>query len=124
MLSDDDREPSGRFPKGTSGNPKGRPRKDRTVSAAILKAAKETITANDNGRRRRIRKVDAAAKQFANKAASGDIRAGKIFIDYAARAEAESAGKGEIDIPLSQTDAEIVAAFLAEHRRYLGEDRQ
>lgn len=113
-MEDSSRDERGRFPKGSTGNPRGRPRKDRSVSTAILKAATATVTATENGKRRKIRKLDATAAQLANKGASGDIRAGKMLLDMAARAEAAQEAAAPADTALTQSDEEIVQAFLAE----------
>ena len=57
----EDRDSNGRFKKGVSPNPSGRPRKAQTVSKAILDAAKGKVTVSENGKRRRVRKIEAAA---------------------------------------------------------------
>jgi hypothetical protein len=64
-----------RFRKGQSGNPKGRPKGSRALASIWLRAMNEKVTINENGQRRRITKQEAAVKQLANKAASGDKRA-------------------------------------------------
>lgn len=117
----DERSGTGRFRPGRSGNPNGRPRKDRTVGSAILAAASATVTATENGKRRKIRKLDATAAQLANKGASGDIRAGKLFLDMAARAESERHAATPADEALTASDQEIVERFLADYRAYLAE---
>lgn len=122
MQDDEARAESGRFPKGRSGNPRGRPRKDRSVSSAILTAASATVIATENGKRRKIRKLDATAAQLANKGASGDIRAGKLLLDMTARAEAERQAAAPSDTPLTQSDHEIVDAFLADFRKHVLEN--
>lgn len=120
MSIEPEREANGRFPKGQSGNRKGRPRKDKSVNTAILKAANEVIVANDRGHKRSMRKLDMTAAQMANKGASGDLRAGKMLLDYAAKAEEQHAAKAPVDVPLTLSDQEIADAFLAEYRRSLG----
>jgi replication-associated recombination protein RarA len=117
MNDNPERGSRGRFAPGTCGNPKGRPRKDRSISSAILKAATATVTATENGRRRKITKIDATAAQLANKGASGDIRAGKMLLDMAAKAEAQQESVRPDFVPLSQSDQEIAEQFLAEFRR-------
>jgi len=62
---------TGRFAPGHCPNPTGRPPKTRTVSATIAHALNEVIPVTENGRRRRISKLQAAAKQVANKGAAG-----------------------------------------------------
>ena len=64
-----------RFPKGQSGNPKDRLKGSRALASIWLRAMNEKVTINENGQRRRITKQEAAVKQLANKAASGDKRA-------------------------------------------------
>ena len=115
------RGPDGRFPPGRSGKNNGRPKKAATVSAAIVSAMNKTVTANtDRGRKRRMRKLDATATQIANKGASGDLRAGKLLLDMAAKAEAFEAGKAVPDT-LTISDQEILDRFLADYRRHLEE---
>ena len=64
-----------RFRPGQSGNPRGRPKRDRALSALVARALGEKVEAKENGRRRRITKLEAAVKQLVNRAASGDQRA-------------------------------------------------
>jgi hypothetical protein len=61
-----------RFPKGQSGNPKGRPKGSPALASIWLRAMNEKVTINENGQRRRITEQEAAVKQLANKAASGE----------------------------------------------------
>lgn len=118
-MENTDRDEQGRFPKGKSGNLRGRPRKDRSVSSAILKAATATVTATEGGKRRKIRKLDATAAQLANKGASGDLRAGKLLLDMTARAEAERDAAAPAETVITQSDEEIVEAFLADFVKHL-----
>jgi len=88
-----------RFQKGRSGNPSGRPRGSRNISAVISAALSERVTIVENGRRRTITKLEAAAKQMANKAASGDPRAAKLIIELLHQSESRDearAGSGTL----------------------------
>lgn len=68
-----------RFKKGQSGNPHGRPKGSKNLASIIHATVRERITITENGRRRRISKLEAAAKQTANKAAAGDTKAFRLL---------------------------------------------
>src|ERR1700733_11647047 len=69
------------FKKGSSGNPKGRPKKARDFDHELLRESRASITLNENGSRRRISKHEAAIKQLINKAISGNIPALRTYLD-------------------------------------------
>lgn len=121
---DESRDPrTGRYKPGHCPNPKGRPRKVRTVGATISGALKAPIPITENGRRRRISKLQAAAEQIANKCAAGDLRASKIAIDIAQRAEQQAAAQSPAD-RLSESDEEIVERVKARFRRIIMEEME
>src|SRR5437764_6870725 len=64
-----------RFKKGQSGNPTGRPKGTLNFSTALLKALSEKISVTENGRPKRISKLDAMLKQIINKAVNGNLQA-------------------------------------------------
>ena len=86
-MSDDPSKPGGgykvgyrqpplatRFRKGTSGNPRGRPKGVRDLGSVLASALAERVVVTENGRRKRITKLEAAVKQLVNRAASGEAR--------------------------------------------------
>ena len=75
------------FPKGRSGNPSGRPKGSRVLSAVITAALAERAVVTENGRRRTITKLELAVKQVANKAAGGDHRSCKLIIELLHQSE-------------------------------------
>ena len=103
-----------RFKKGKSGNPKGRPKGSPNVMTAIDRAIHEKVVINENGQRRTISKLDAAAKQLANKAAQGDQRSiGQLL---AIAALLDERGAAAASPPLEEAD-EQVADLIVERIR-------
>jgi hypothetical protein len=87
------------FKKGRSGNPTGRPKGSRGVSAVIAAALSEKVTVTENGKRHTITKLEAACKQVVNKAAGGDARSTKLMIEllYLSQSRDEArAGSGTL----------------------------
>jgi len=65
-----------RFSKGSSGNPRGRPRGAKNWATLVRGAVFAQVEVRENGRPiRRISKLEAAVTQLVNKAASGNLRA-------------------------------------------------
>jgi len=63
-----------RFPKGKSGNPKGRPWAYKNMSALLNEVLSQCITVSEGGKRKRMPKRKAMLTQLVNKALSGEVR--------------------------------------------------
>ena len=63
------------FQPGSSGNPKGRPKKSESVADVLQKELNTLVPVLKDGKRRRISMLRAIIKQHLNKAAAGDGRA-------------------------------------------------
>jgi hypothetical protein len=84
-----------RFVRGTSGNPKGRPKGSKNFATTIQAELKRRVTVTEDGRRKKISKREAVAKQLVNKAAAGDPRAIPVLLNETCQHEAGStAGPG------------------------------
>jgi hypothetical protein len=79
-----------RFRVGQSGNPRGRPKGARNLSTVVASALGERVAVTENGRRRRITKLEAAIKQLVNRAAAGEARATALLIQLAQATEART----------------------------------
>ena len=112
---------TGRFAKGQSGNRRGRPRKSKSVGEAIKSAFAEKVTVTEQGKRRRITKLDATAKQIVNKGASGDRHLAKLALELASKTEAKTAQTSSSD-QLSETDAQIAQRTIARLRAIFMEE--
>jgi hypothetical protein len=71
------------FQPGQSGNPNGRPKKVPTFMDAIQKELRSLVTLHEGGKRRKISKLHAIAKQQTNKAVNGDNRATALVVSVA-----------------------------------------
>ena len=76
-----------RFAAGHSGNPRGRPKGSRNVATTLLRELGVTVTIQENGRRRKITKLEAIMKQQVNLAASGDQRSAQFIVGLVQTAE-------------------------------------
>ncbi len=69
-----------RFRKGSSGNPKGRPKGSHNVATILSRIGRERVKANGKNGSRWITKIEAALTQLSNKAAAGELRAIREFL--------------------------------------------
>ena len=100
-----------RFPPGRSANPKGRPRQAKTVSSVIAAALAERIPVRENGRLRRLTKLEASVKQLANNAVKGDMRAILAVIALGQAADSSGVVKKEV-VPLDEADQRVLDQLI------------
>lgn len=122
---------STQFKKGVSGNPKGRPKKPLDFDDELLRESRSSITLNDNGRLRRISKLEAVVKQMTNKAMSGNMPAARIYLDRlqvalekAALREAAKARELERRTDLRSLSDEELEKLLAMNRKGAEQERK
>jgi len=116
VIKDDDRYQVGyckppkhtQFPKGRSGNPKGRPKGSQNLSTVLQKVARQRVKVTGNGKSRSMTKLEAAATQLSNHAASGNPRAIREFLylhrlcEESSQTDSTQPGPQEIDEPVIQ----------------------
>jgi len=96
------------FPKGKSGNPKGRPKGSKNLSTLLREAADDQVFATIDGEKRKISKLQATTMQLATKAASGDQAAMKQFLEWMDEIEARAAAARPSQFPIGEADIEVI----------------
>jgi hypothetical protein len=110
------------FPKGVSGNPNGRPRKEQTLMSCI-KAVLDEIDPETG-----LTKQQLIAKMLYAKFMAGDMKAGQLMLDYGIGKPAQTVsletkgdaaidfrvGKGAIEPPVGETAGETAGPAVVE----------
>jgi hypothetical protein len=78
---------SGQFPKGKSGNPKGRPKGSKNLASIVLRESRQPVRVTGPRGTRTVTKLEATVMQIGTKAAQGEFRARREFIPMVERAE-------------------------------------
>lgn len=118
-----ERDQAGRFRPGQSGNARGRPKLRHGVDAAVTKALQEKVTVNEQGRRKRRAKLDVTAIQIANKGAGGDLKAAKLALDLARKAEERAEAEASRSPVMTRSDHEIAARVIDRLTRIIREEK-
>jgi hypothetical protein len=110
-----ERDNAGRFRTGQSGNPGGRPKKDKDkgIGAAITTALNEKVAVTERGKKTRKRKAEIAAAQLANQSASGDPKAIRLALELGMKAEDRAEANTTRAPVMTQDDHEIAARVVA-----------
>ena len=106
------------FKSGRSGNPRGRPRGSLNVATVLARTLREKLTVTENGRRKTITKLDAAVKQLANKAATGDARAIHLLLGLSQAVEDRAQASGEIHEAPPEADQQVLQSLLTRIQTY------
>jgi hypothetical protein len=80
------------------------------------------VPISEGGRRRKITKLEAAAKQIANKSASGDPRSAKLGLELAQKAEERQSRSPAGPAKLSESDQQIAERLIARLRHIIMEE--
>jgi hypothetical protein len=102
-----------RFKPGETRNPKGRPRGSKNVTTILRKEANEKIEVMEDGKRKKLTKMEVATRQQVNKAVTGDPKAFAHVFDALrkdeARAEQYAAPSA---LPFESRDVEAMSNLM------------
>lgn len=97
-----------RFQKGRSGNPSGKKRPQEGPGQIFHRLLRENVTVTENGRRRAMSKLELVFSQLINKAASGNEKNFKLFLEVMSRFPPKA-----VTMRLDREDEQFLADFLA-----------
>jgi hypothetical protein len=102
---------AGRFKKGASGNPAGRPKGVKNMRTLFLIIMREKVTVIEGGKQKAISRLEAILRQLSNKAMSGDLRAMReVLRSSTLLDESESAMPDSLEE--KARDKELIDSFL------------
>jgi hypothetical protein len=108
-----------RFQPGRSGNPNGRPKDSKNFSTLFSEELAQPVTLAENGKRCRMPKRQALAKQVINKALTNDPKAAAVVLDQIRRSEGSADGPATIDV--GQRENRLVMESIVRRIRMAGD---
>jgi hypothetical protein len=111
-----------RFPKGQSGNPRGRPPGAKNLKTLLSEALNEPVIVTENGGRRKVTKRQAIVTQLVNRSATADFRAIKILLDIVRDIERQTEPTAPEISDFSEADEKVLEQIKA--RFSIGESEQ
>jgi hypothetical protein len=111
-----------RFKAGQSGNPHGRPKGALNLATILEKTLRELVVIVENGRRKKVTKLEAAIRQMVNQAASGELKAMQLLatlVRSAEEAPVSNGGGAKINLVRVNIDKatglRLAETYLARH---------
>jgi len=105
-----------RFKKGQSGNPNGRPKEAKGISASLRRELEAKITVTEGQQTKMISKAEAAAKRLVAKALGGDVKTLLKLIELDPQLFGTEQGEDAQDRPtqLEPVDLTMLKHFFTE----------
>jgi Family of unknown function (DUF5681) len=101
---------SGRFAKGKSGNPKGRPKGSKNLASIVLRECRQPVRITGPHGTRTVTKLEATVMQLGNKAAQGEPRATRELLPLVQRSE-EAASSGSAPLMVHELDQRVMQSL-------------
>jgi hypothetical protein len=113
-----------RFKRGKSGNPRGRPKGTLNIATVLARALHTKVVVNENGKKKRISKLEAAINQLTDKAASGDLKAVHLLAGLVRSAEERTVQAVNPTDTLNEVDEKVVLGILQRMAATQNEDQE
>jgi hypothetical protein len=82
------------------------------VATVLTRTLREKVAISENGRRKKVTKLEAALKQLVNKAAAGDLRALRQLTALAQDAETQQNARDAQRQDLGELDRDVMEGIL------------
>ena len=106
---------SGRFKKGKSGNPKGRPKGSGNFLTLLEKELGQSIVVNENGKKKTITRMQAMVKRMVNGALQGDQKSLLTLVEILRRTGQFE--ETDIDGLLPDDFESKLESYVAQHQK-------
>lgn len=106
---------SGRFKKGSSGNPKGRPKGSRNFMSLLEQELAQKVVVNENGRKTSVSRMQAIVKRMVAGALQGDQRSLLTLVEILRRTG--SFEPTDVDGLLPDNYESILEAYVETRRK-------
>lgn len=106
-----------RFQKGQSGNPKGRPRGSRSLSAIAAKELERIVQTNSGQRGEKMKTAEAMIRAHMIKAIKGDVRSAEFITKLLAQNDNEATEAIDGVAALPDDDQKILDDYVARQKR-------
>ena len=105
------------FPKGTSGNPKGRPKGSLNSTTALQRELGRKVVIHENGRPKTVTVMEIATKQLTNQAAKGNLPAMKLMFGHLREDEQRQALEPPASPKPNETDEKLMKDLAKRYNR-------
>jgi hypothetical protein len=103
---------SGQFKPGESGNPRGRKKREPTITDRLQKELGRKVPITEHGKKKSVSKLDLIFMTLTNQAAKGDLKAASMIISLLNSQAAETSPDLNTDV-MNPEDLAILESFLA-----------
>lgn len=100
------------FKKGTSANPRGRPKGSKNLGTIVRDEANQQVEVTENGRRRKLTKAEIFVREIFNKASAGDLKASALIVEMMRKTNQLEEPPAPIALAFDERD-HLAAAELA-----------